>query len=58
MLSSVGAVLSLILVGYGLDSSAVTLASVAIMTFVTYVPKKHISADLAHEILKGRSPQD
>lgn len=35
LLSSVGAVLSLILVGYGLDSSAVMLASVAIMTFVT-----------------------
>ena len=36
-LSAIGAFLSLVGVGYGLDSGAVALASVTILTFVAYV---------------------
>ena len=38
-ISSYGAILSLLAVGYGLDSGAVALASIAVMTFISYVPR-------------------
>ena len=36
-LSATGAISSLLAVGFGLDSGAVTLASIAVMTFIAYV---------------------
>ncbi len=40
-LSATGAILSLVAVGFGLDSGAVTLASLAVMTFIAYVSYLH-----------------
>lgn len=36
-LSAAGAISSLLAVGFGLDSGAVTVASLAVMTFIAYV---------------------
>ena len=46
-LSATGAISSLLAVGFGLDSGAVTLASIAVMTFIAYV-HDHASVRTPH----------
>lgn len=49
-ISSLGGLISLFALGFGLDSGISTLSSLAIVTFVMYVPENHHHAAISYTV--------